>query len=81
MGKKKHPKVIDINELRTKNTKELLGYLKKLHKCEESLDLSDRDENEDNFDEATIYFKQSKKWKEAYRNVKSILDAREHINS
>ena len=62
-----------------KGTKELLGYLKRLQQCEESFDLSDMEINIDLKDAETIYFKQTKKWKEAYENVKTILDGREHI--
>ena len=39
--KKRLPKLIDIDELDKKSTRELLGYLKKLHKCEESFSASD----------------------------------------
>lgn len=79
MGKKKNPSVIDQNLLNKMGTKELLGYLRRLQKCEESFELSDMDNNEDLIDDKTIYFKQSEKWKVAYANVKSILNNREHI--
>ncbi len=79
MPKKKAPKVISTSELKRKGTKELLGYLKRLHQCEESFDLSDLDENPDLTDEFTIYFKNSEKWRNAYFDVKTILSKREHI--
>lgn len=79
MGKKKLPKVTPIEDLSKKETKELLGYLKRLHKCEESFEKSDMDKNPDTTDNETIYFKQTEKWQVAYRNVKDILKNREHI--
>lgn len=79
MPKRKLPKVIPIEELQKKGTKELLGYLKRLWRCEESFEMSDKYTDPDLVDEETIYFKETQKWKEAYRNVKSILDTREHI--
>ena len=79
MGRGKNPIIIDINKMRIKNTKELLGYLKRLQQCEESLELSDREPGEVDLDGDIIYFKQSDKWKEAYTNVKSILGDREHV--
>ena len=79
MAKRRKPRVMDIEALRKKNTKELLGYLNRLHRCEESFELSDTDENIDLIDNETIYFKQTEKWKKAYSDVKSILNNREHI--
>ena len=68
-----------MQEMEKKGTKELLGYLKRLHKCEESFESSDLTENPDISDKFTIYFKQTEKWKTGYRNVKSILKNRENI--
>ena len=79
MSKKSKPIVITIPEMEKKGTKELLGYLKRLHKCEESFELSDLTENPDLSDKNTIYFKQTEKWKTGYNNVKSILKNRENI--
>jgi hypothetical protein len=79
MGKKKRPIVYSIEELKKKNTKELLGYLKALQQCEQSFELSDIDINEDILDNNKIYFKQTPKWKSAYDIVKSILSERENI--
>ena len=67
---------LDLEILEKKNTKELLGYLNKLHKCEESYELSDLDTNLDLLDNETIYFKNTHKWKNAYSNVKLILNKR-----
>lgn len=79
MSKKSKPIVLTISEMEKKGTKELLGYLKRLHKCEESFESSDLTENPDLADKSTIYFKQTEKWKTGYRNVKSILENRENI--
>ena len=77
--KKRKARVLNVEELEKKNTKELLGYLKRLHQCEESFEHSDMDENPDLIDEGIIYFKQTEKWQKAYDLVKSILSQREHI--
>ena len=79
MSKKSKPIVITIPEMEKKGTKELLGYLNRLHKCEESFELSDLTENPDLSDKNTIYFKKTEKWKTGYNNVKSILKNRENI--
>ncbi|PCJ63620.1 MAG: hypothetical protein COA58_15905 [Bacteroidetes bacterium] len=80
MPKKKKPIVLSPIELKKKGTKELLGYLLRLQQCEESFEKSDLIENPDSSDNSTIYFKQTEKWQNAYLNVKSILDNREHID-
>ena len=76
---KRYPKVITREELEKLHTKQLLAYLKRLHQCEESFEGSDWDENRDLTDEVMIHFKQTEKWKFAYRTVKSILSGREHV--
>nr|WP_321237341.1 hypothetical protein [uncultured Psychroserpens sp.] len=78
--KKKKPLVLSFKELENKVTKELLAYLKRLHQCEASFELSDLIENIDLSNPETIYFKQTEKWKTAYSDVKSILKAREHLD-
>lgn len=80
MAKKRKPQVFSIDELESKSTKELLGYLKKLQQCEESFEMSDLLENPDLSDDFTIYFKQTSKWQAAYSDVKRILSEREHID-
>lgn len=77
--KRKLPILLTSEELEGKETRALLGYLKRLQKCELSFEHSDMDVNPDLDDEMTIYFKQTHKWKTAYNRVKSILDSREHI--
>ncbi len=79
MSKKSKPIILTISEMEKKGTKELLGYLKRLHKCEESFESSDLTENSDLSDNTMIYFKQTEKWNTGYKNVKSILKNRENI--
>ena len=81
MAKNRRPIVLSIEALEKKGTRELLGYLKRLHKCEESFEKSDMDFNPDLEDVETIYFKQTPKWKTAYRDVKAILANREHLGA
>ena len=81
MSKKKKPLVLNKTELEKKGTRELLGYLNRLRKCEESFEKSDLDENPELIDDSKIYFKQTEKWKSAYQNVKAILDKRENVNT
>lgn len=80
MSKNKKPTILSITELRKINTKQLLGFLNKLHTCEESFEKSDLIHNPELTDKTTIYFKQSDNWKQAYKNVKEILKNREHIH-
>jgi Skp family chaperone for outer membrane proteins len=79
--KKRKPRIISKEELEKKNTKELLGYLKRLQQCEESFTASDMDVNLDLTEKEVIYFKQTVKWRNAYDRVKSILNKREHIEN
>ena len=65
-----------LAELDALSTKQLLGRLKQLHQCEESLALSDRDVVDDS---GRIEFKQSPEWVSAFRDVKQVLSRREHI--
>ena len=65
-----------LSELETLSTKQLLGRLKQLHQCEESLALSDRDVADDS---GRIEFKQSQEWVSAFHDVKQVLSRREHI--
>ena len=63
-------------ELEGLSTKQLLGRLRRLHQCEESLALSDRDVADDS---GCIEFKQSQEWIVAFQNVKQVLSRREHV--
>ena len=63
-------------ELEALPTKRLLARLRRLHECEESLALSDRDVADDS---GCIEFKQSPEWVSAFRDVKKVLSHREHV--
>jgi hypothetical protein len=65
-----------LAELEALSTQQLLGRLKQLHQCEESLALSDRDSADDS---GRIEFKQSSEWISAFHDVKQVLSRREHI--
>jgi hypothetical protein len=78
---KRKPQVLSIERLEKLSTQRLLAYLKQLHKCEESFDLSDCDVNLDSNNPNFIQFKNTDKWKLAYKQVKLILDGREHIQN
>ena len=71
---------LSIEELETYPTKRLLARLKSLHQCEESFELSDRDESERNLNPELIEFKQSEEWQTEYNKLKEILKNREHIS-
>ena len=77
--KKKRPSIISEERLKQKHTKELLAYLKRLQQCEESFELSDMEVNLDLINVDVIYFKQTEKWRHAFKLVKAILKDREHI--
>ena len=64
---------IELEEL---STKQLLGRLRRLHECEESLALSDRDVADDS---GYIEFEESAEWLSAFRDVKQVLSRREHV--
>lgn len=70
---------IPVEELETYPTKRLLARLKSLHQCEESFELSDRDESERSLNSDLIEFKQTDEWKTEYNKLKEILKNREHI--
>lgn len=67
---------IPLAELEASSTKQLLGRLKQLHQCEESLALSDRGVADDS---GRIEFKQSPEWIAAFRDMKQVLSRREHV--
>jgi hypothetical protein len=68
---------ISLIALEALSTSQLLGRLKRLHECEESLTLSDRDIADDS---GCIEFKQSPEWISAFRDVKQVLSCREHVS-
>ena len=61
-------------------TKRLLARLKQLHRCEESLTLSDQN-IEEYEPSGRIEFKDSPEWIAEYKYLKEILTQREHIPS
>jgi hypothetical protein len=78
----KRKKILSITfeELKSYPTKRLLARLKSLHQCEQSFELSDREESERNSNSNIILFKQSPEWRSEYQKLKDILKSREHIN-
>ena len=66
-----------LTELHTLHPGALLGRLKQLRRCEESLACSDRDEATPGL----IEFKQSEEWRQAYADVKRALEAHGHISN
>ncbi len=71
---------IEKEQLESFPTKRLLARLKSLHQCEESFDLSDRDESERLLKVDYIEFKESPEWQKEVEKVKEILNKREHIS-
>jgi hypothetical protein len=68
---------ISLLELEALSTRQLLGRLRRLRECEESLILSDRNVAEET---GCIEFKQSPEWLLAFRDVKLALSRREHVH-
>lgn len=66
-------------KLESLSTKRLLARLKSLHQCEQSFELSDKDESERLLNDG-IEFKESSEWQSEYENVKEILSKREHVS-
>src|SRR6185295_1439075 len=67
-----------LMELEALSTKELLGRLQSLRRCEESLALSDR-ATESYQPTSAIEFKDSSEWVAEFERVKSVLARREHV--
>ncbi len=68
------------SDLEALPTKRLLARLKRLHQCEESLALSDREISKYKSSDF-IEFKESPEWIAEYNSLKNILSQREHIPS
>ncbi len=61
-------------------TKQLLGVLRRLLRCEESVAASDLSPSDlAKLDPHAIYFKDDPRWSASYENVKRILATREHV--
>ena len=71
--------VLTIEELESLPTKALLARLKRLRFCEESADSSDVSCMEIASVDGKIIFKNTLIWREAYDQLKRILDLRENI--
>lgn len=61
-------------------TRALLARLKRLRWCEESREHCDLTDNEIATAEGKILFKDTQEWKSAYRDIKLLLQDREHID-
>ncbi len=68
------------SDLEALPTQRLLARLKRLHQCEESLALSDREISKYKSSDF-IEFKESPEWIAEYNSLKNILSQREHIPS
>jgi hypothetical protein len=68
---------MSLKEIENLSTKQLLARLKRLHQCEESVLLSDRDDESNTAE--TILYKDTPEWKTAYEQVKGLLSLREHV--
>ena len=67
-------------DLASMPTKQLLGRLRSLQRCEESAALSDRTP-EDIAASEGILFNGSAEWQRAYADLKAVLATREHVPS
>lgn len=74
-------KILTEFQLRKLSTRNLLAYLRSLHKCR-----NDKDWDEDFLIDGknfyfgnTKFYKNSEEWRNLYSLVKSILSEREHI--
>jgi hypothetical protein len=68
---------VDIDRLRDLGTRELLGLLRRLRACEESIEVSDATPGE--VDPAIIRFKNDPRWLQLDRAVRAVLATREHV--
>lgn len=78
-GIKRAVEPIPVDKLISMPTRALLARLKRLHWCEERRDLSDITDEELCSTEGKILFKDSDIWKQAYDDLKTILEGREHV--
>ncbi len=66
-----------LDELDAMPTRQLIGRLHQLRMCIESLEHDDLDEPPP--DNGQIRYKQTDEWRGAYRDVKAVLETREHV--
>ncbi|WP_226649562.1 hypothetical protein ACJJID_11535 [Microbulbifer sp. CnH-101-G] len=71
-------KPLNQRELEALSTKRLLAYLRRLQRCEESIELSDWQEDKVS-PLGGIVFKSSDEWKTQYNLVKAVLAKRPNI--
>ena len=67
-------------ELEKLPTRALMARLMHLRWCEDSADRSDLSDDEIHSLHGNIIFKNTTLWRDAYNDVKKILDKREHIS-
>jgi hypothetical protein len=79
MKRRKPIFIIHKESLFSMPTRQLLGRLRALQGCEESLLLSDRSSDEA-LPNDHIIFKETAAWKNAYTDLKQVLAGREHIH-
>ena len=75
-------KPYDGAQLEAMTTRQLLGHLSRLRKCEASLaasDLADQPPLADYDPASFIYFKDDPRWQRQHDDVKRILAGREHL--
>lgn len=70
--------ILSQDSLLSLPTRQLLGRLQALQRCEESRLLSDHGAGEV-LPEEQIFFKDTVVWKAAYAEVKAVLATREHV--
>jgi hypothetical protein len=70
--------ILSQDSLLSLPTRQLLGRLQALQRCEESRLLSDCGADEVLLEEQ-IFFKDTSAWKAAYAEVKAVLATREHV--
>jgi len=73
--------IVSLEELQTMHTGSLMSRRKALLACEQSLNDTDRqDEDMPNSPETgMIEFKDSPQWRQAYDEIKQVLATREHV--
>ena len=68
-----------IEDLELMHTGSLMKRREKLLKCEESLALSDRADEQYLVNRGFVEFKDTDTWKQSYRELKAVLSERENI--
>ena len=78
-GLKRVVPIMTVAELEALNTKALLARLQRLRYCEESQQYSDLSDGEVASVDDQILFKSDPAWSTAYKDLKQVLDHREHV--